>query len=202
APTKLEARIAGWGISAIYVFFALSGYLIFRPFARRDYGGGEPVDLRKYALNRVVRLLPIYYVAMIYLLSVASPAASGEQWWRFLTFSQAYSLSTVYSIDAPTWTLVVELQFYIVLPLLAWLVARASSGSAIRALIVLFLIGAGSFAFHVSEIHDPLLSRSFPSNIGFIVAGMIIGVIEARWTATATARLPRWATSSDAWLLA
>jgi peptidoglycan/LPS O-acetylase OafA/YrhL len=201
-PTTLEGRAAGWGISAIYVFFTLSGYLIFRPFARRDYGGGGPVALRKYALNRVVRLLPIYYAAIVTLLILASPAASGEEWWRFLTFSQAYSLHTVYAIDAPTWTLVVELQFYIVLPLLSWLVARVSGRSAVKAALLLALIGVASFAYHVHVLGQPLLSRSFPSNFVFIVTGMIIGVLETQWSALGIDQLPSWATASTTWLLA
>jgi peptidoglycan/LPS O-acetylase OafA/YrhL len=119
-----------------------------------------------------------------------------------LTFSQAYSLHTIYVIDAPTWTLVVELQFYIVLPLLAWFVARVSGRSAFKAALVLALIGAASFAYHATVIDRPLLSRSFPANFAFIVTGMIIGVLETQWSALPIDRVPRWATASNTWLLA
>src|SRR3954452_2209266 len=49
----------GFGVD---LFFALTGYLLFWPFARRWLADGPPVNLRRYALNRALRILPLYYV--------------------------------------------------------------------------------------------------------------------------------------------
>ncbi len=38
------------------LFFVLSGYLLYLPFARRDFGGGGAVDLPRYARNRILRM--------------------------------------------------------------------------------------------------------------------------------------------------
>jgi peptidoglycan/LPS O-acetylase OafA/YrhL len=68
-PTRV---VAVTGLGGLYLFFALSGYLITRPFIRRDFAGGGPVDLRRYFINRAVRILPLYYAAMLVLLLFAS----------------------------------------------------------------------------------------------------------------------------------
>ena len=47
------------GDSGVYLFFALSGYLLYRPFVR------GPVDLTGFALKRAGRILPGYYVALV-----------------------------------------------------------------------------------------------------------------------------------------
>jgi peptidoglycan/LPS O-acetylase OafA/YrhL len=197
-----ERTVATWGISPVYIFFALSGYLIFRPFARRDYAGGGPVNLRSYALNRVVRLLPIYYIAVTLILAVNN--APFGAWWRFYTFSQSYSLVTIGRFDGPLWTLVVELQFYIVLPFLAYGLARLSRGVAWRSIAMLAVIGGASYAYHLYVFHRPSLFSPWetPANFVFIVSGMVIGIIETQWQAWRLDRLPSIATNSATWLLA
>src|SRR4051812_5781150 len=45
-------RVVFGGGFGVFLFFALSGYLLFWPFARRYFGGGAPIDLGRYAFNR------------------------------------------------------------------------------------------------------------------------------------------------------
>jgi peptidoglycan/LPS O-acetylase OafA/YrhL len=203
--SQLDVTVARWGIAPIYIFFALSGYLIFRPFARRDYGAGGRVNLAHYSLNRVVRLLPIYYVAVTLLLLVRTHTGLGGDWWRFFVFAQAYSVHTATKLDAPLWTLVVELQFYLVLPFLAFAVARVSRRSALKAALILICIGAASLAYHASARNEAthlIAHLSFPANFVFIVVGMIIAVIETQWAALPLHRIPVVLRSSGTWLIA
>src|SRR5947207_12806370 len=76
-------RVVLGGGSAVLVFFALSGYLLFWPFAKRWFGPGDPIDLRRYAINRVLRILPLYYVAVIVVLLVQEHGGTFGEWWRF-----------------------------------------------------------------------------------------------------------------------
>lgn len=57
------ARLATIGTVSLSVFFALSGYLIFWPFVRRDFMDGAPLRLGRYYANRALRVLPLYIVA-------------------------------------------------------------------------------------------------------------------------------------------
>ena len=186
--------ILGGGLYGVDVFFCLSGYLLFLPFARRDYAGGAPVSLRGYAINRALRLLPLYYAVVAILVVVKHP--SGSTTLRFLTFTQGFSESLVAkALDGPIWSLVVELHFYILLPLLAWCLARASRGAAAKSAAALVALGFVSFAVSKAGLHPTdAWTYSLPSTFQFFVPGMLLALIRAR-----DIRLPG---SADVWLLA
>jgi peptidoglycan/LPS O-acetylase OafA/YrhL len=131
-------RVVFSGGFGVFLFFALSGYLLFLPFARAGFGSGDRIDLRRYAINRAVRILPLYYVVVGTYLVVHNQGV-GAQWWRFLLFLESFGADTVGKVDPPAWSLVVEVQFYALLPLFAWLVARVGAGSLRRA--VAFVAG-------------------------------------------------------------
>ena len=111
-------------------FFALSGYLLFWPFVRRDYGSGGAIDLRRYALDRALRILPLYYFAVALLLVVNEGGGNLTQWWRFATGTPSFFKDTVGTVDGPMWSLMVELQFYALLPLLAWAIFKSAATRA------------------------------------------------------------------------
>ncbi len=58
-------RIAYGGGYGVFFFFALTGYLLFWPFAKRYFGRGDSIDLRSYAVNRALRILPLYYAVVV-----------------------------------------------------------------------------------------------------------------------------------------
>src|SRR3954449_5362922 len=51
----LPERLIYGGGYGVFLFFALSGYLLFRPLARAAFGAGERIDLAGYARNRPLR---------------------------------------------------------------------------------------------------------------------------------------------------
>src|SRR3954454_14572710 len=55
-------RLVLSGGFGVFLFSALSGSLLSLPFARAAFGPAERIDLLRYALNRAVRILPLYYV--------------------------------------------------------------------------------------------------------------------------------------------
>jgi peptidoglycan/LPS O-acetylase OafA/YrhL len=107
---------SGW--AGVDLFFVLSGYLIgnqlLAPVAR-----GEVLSLKVFFARRLLRTLPNYYVVLaVYWLLPQSPiAGSGlSPLWQMLTFTQniwlAYGQTFTHS-----WSLCIEEQFYVVLPL-------------------------------------------------------------------------------------
>jgi peptidoglycan/LPS O-acetylase OafA/YrhL len=137
-------RLALGGAYGVDLFFVLSGYLLFWPFAQASWGDGRPVSVRRYALNRLWRILPLYYAVLTVLLVLQHRGGSLEQWASFATFSQNFSRSTLAQIDDPMWSLVTEIQFYVALPLIAWALARGSRGSLRAAAALLAMLGAAS----------------------------------------------------------
>ena len=54
------------------------------------------------------------------------------QWWRFLGLAETFSVSTVGTVDGVLWSVIVELHFYALLPLIALGLARVARGSLRR----------------------------------------------------------------------
>jgi peptidoglycan/LPS O-acetylase OafA/YrhL len=110
-----------WGVP---LFFVLSGFILCLPFARHYISGTPPVSLKAYYLRRLTRLEPPYFIAMfvlcfIQLLMHTNPPSVLLKSWLA---SMAYINNFVYNrgalFDQVTWTLEIEIQFYLLAPLL------------------------------------------------------------------------------------
>src|SRR5687767_10147198 len=71
-PNTVELRRDSWektllfeGRVAFVMFFVLSGYLLYRAFARAALERSEPVNVRSYLVRRAARIAPAYYVAIL-----------------------------------------------------------------------------------------------------------------------------------------
>ena len=106
------------------LFFVLSGYLLSRPLARA-WLRGEPVpDPLAYARNRVLRIVPAFWVV-----AALTVVAVGPQRVTFVDVATVFTFLQIYH-DGPVsyhlgqaWSLGTEVQFYLVLGLLL-IVAR------------------------------------------------------------------------------
>jgi peptidoglycan/LPS O-acetylase OafA/YrhL len=192
----------GYGV---YLFFALTGYLLFWPFVRHWFGDETAVDLKRYALNRALRILPLYWTAVVVLLVVQHNGGTFGQWWRFLTFSESFSSHTVITVDGPMWSLVVEVDFYLLLPLLAWLLAKASARSRLRAALMLIGLGVVSYFVrrHAFTPTGPriLLEYSLPATFMYFVPGMLLALLRLQWEQHRPGWLRGLVGSGDLWLV-
>lgn len=200
----------GFGVFAltggVFLFFALSGYLLYWPFARRDFGSGGRIDLRRYARNRALRILPLYYLVLVVVLLVQERGGSFGQWWRFVLFLENYDQSTVASVDGPMWSLAVEVVFYITLPLLALGLAWAARGSRARAAGYLLAVAGATYILRVAKVDFMSAPRnqfwefSPLTTFGYFVPGMLVALLRTAWQE----RPPRWTWrrpgSADTWL--
>jgi peptidoglycan/LPS O-acetylase OafA/YrhL len=125
--------------SGVQLFFVLSGFLLFLPYARAILSGGTqlPGSLRFYA-RRALRVLPAYWVCLGILVVLAERNFGG---WQYVEDVLTH-LGMIHDdfplfnrdIDGPFWTLAVEVQFYLALPLIAAVLAKVvgASRSAVR----------------------------------------------------------------------
>ena len=113
----------GWvgevGWAGVDLFFALSGYLIGNQiFAALKTEAG--LSLKSFYARRLLRTLPNYLVvlAIYFLWPAVGEDAPLAPLWRYLTFTQNLGLApgTAFS---HSWSLAVEEQFYLLLPVLA-----------------------------------------------------------------------------------
>ena len=179
----LRRAMMSVGQVGVPVFFAASGYLLYLPFARRDFGvKGGAVNVRQYAINRARRIFPLYYVALVVTLLVWNGGGTLDQWWRFVFFWENFTTHTEGSVIGPAWTLVIDLQFYILLPILAVGLARLARGRISVATGALLATGIASvWAWRYSgHFHGPyvrLWQHNFPACWCFLVPGMLLALL-------------------------
>ena len=123
-PTFGWGSVVGW--TGVDLFFVLSGYLI----ANQVFAGlarGEALSLRAFYSRRALRTLPVFWLvlALYFLFPAFMGGKPPPPLWRFLTFTQNLGLhgGTAFS---HAWSLCVEEQFYLILPLVVVAGTRAS----------------------------------------------------------------------------
>lgn len=116
----------------VAIFFALSGFLLFRPWVTAAAAGAHGPSAADYARRRLRRIMPAYVATVLLAYAVYSVYSSGPnpgQSWagllRHLTLTQIYTdnylVTYLHRGLSQTWSLAVEAAFYAVLPLLAYL---------------------------------------------------------------------------------
>ncbi|SFQ83515.1 acyltransferase family protein [Hymenobacter arizonensis] len=111
--------VGAFGWTGVDLFFVLSGYLI----ATQLFGEAthrQRVSLREFFLKRSFRILPAYLlvVAVYFLVPAFRERVALPPLWRFLTFTQNFGLDLgTTGTFSHAWSLCIEEQFYLVLPL-------------------------------------------------------------------------------------
>lgn len=110
------------GDFGVYVFFCLSGYLIWQSGTRLI---GTPGGIKLYAIHRFTRLVPLYLINL--LVVTAAISYIGSRWtptydawiiFRHLIFSQDLYPSVARNINPVLWTLTHEAMFYLLVPII------------------------------------------------------------------------------------
>lgn len=168
APTTVRASapFIGWFDRGLTLFFVLSGFLLFRPFAAALLGRRALPSISGYLRNRVLRIWPAYVVVLLVVDSVLQVArlpgaVPFDREVRLgaldpgtlladLLLVQTFVPVTLRTGLEVAWTLSVELSFYAVLPLLVLIALRARRPSAKRVVtalvpaLILLVIGLGT----------------------------------------------------------
>jgi peptidoglycan/LPS O-acetylase OafA/YrhL len=113
-------------------FFVLSAYLLFEPIARSVITGGQAISARGFLSRRAVRLLPVYYVAILVVWFLRQHSLPGD--WRdlleHLSFTQIFDHKRIFYTNGPAWSLSVAVYFYLILILLGVALPRLCRHSA------------------------------------------------------------------------
>lgn len=142
----VDGRLFGRFDLAVAVFFALSGFLLWRGHAAAERDLQPRPRTGHYLRSRVVRIMPAYLVAVVVILTLLpdSNHASLTVWLANLTLTQIYVPLTLTGGLTQMWSLSVEVTFYLALPILAWLTRRIPVGARLPAIAAL---GALSWAW-------------------------------------------------------
>ncbi|MEO6103435.1 MAG: acyltransferase [Pseudoxanthomonas sp.] len=153
--------LSRYGWMGVDLFFVLSGFLIGGQVLAPLAHGGRML-FRDFYIRRAFRILPAFWVVLaLYLAFPVFREAPGlEPWWKFATFT--LNLSIDYAHNAAfshAWSLCVEEHFYLVFPLLAWVMLRKPSVSKFVGLCVLLVV-AGIALRSATWLHDTALAAS------------------------------------------
>jgi peptidoglycan/LPS O-acetylase OafA/YrhL len=138
------------GEAALAIFFALSGFLLYRPFAHARVDGKPLPSIPDYARRRLLRIVPAFWLALL-VLSIYPGLSQMDtgHWWVFPAFLQNYSLEWVHGGIPVGWSLCVEILFYLVLPVIVIAVRRLPGSDRVTRLRGEVALVAGLFAASV-----------------------------------------------------
>ncbi|MEP6947687.1 MAG: acyltransferase [Ginsengibacter sp.] len=125
---KIIQTIFGNGHFGVELFFVISGFVLSLPFARYYLKQGKKVYVKQYFLRRLTRLEPPYFLIMIFLFFVESGRHFdvAKRLVPHLLASLLYAHNIIYpgslpAVNSVAWSLEIEIQFYIMMPLLAYI---------------------------------------------------------------------------------
>ncbi|WP_227997568.1 acyltransferase family protein [Nocardia australiensis] len=173
-------RIWGRFDMAVAVFFALSGFLLWRPHATAARGLGTAPSVGHYLRHRAARILPAYWVVVCVVL-VLLPSAAGTAglrvWVSNLGLLQVFVPLTLTDGLTQMWSLSVEVAFYLVLPLLAFALVRLRGGAArwrVPAILGLAVVSLG-WNFLPVPTPDAIHSDNWlPGYLPWFAVGMLL----------------------------
>ena len=145
-PDWLE-EFGRFGWTGVDLFFVLSGYLISAQLLAEIARHGT-LSLKTYFLKRTFRILPAYLavVAVYFLVPAFREREALPSLWKFLTFTQNFGLNLRdYGTFSHAWSLCVEEQFYLLLPLVLLGLLRVGWGKW-AAVLLPALVGLGFVA--------------------------------------------------------
>jgi peptidoglycan/LPS O-acetylase OafA/YrhL len=174
----------------VQLFFVLSGFLIFRPFAAAALDGARrSPSLTRYAIRRAARILPGYWLALaasFLLLRHLNHRTQidADQLPIFLLFAQNHFEETIKHLDPPMWTLGIEMSFYATLPIAGLLALRLGPHRRRLVALTLTVVAAGLLSTVLAYTHDwpQTLSTSLLPHLAEFGAGMTAAVLLHRRT--------------------
>jgi exopolysaccharide production protein ExoZ len=163
-----------FGGLGVQLFFIVSGYTMMLTF-------GDKVDLaaaRSFYLRRFFRIAPLFWVAIVFYMLVtrgrgitnfAPDGVSVSDVVLTFFFLHSTSVTAYNSVVPGGWSIAVEMQFYLLFPLLIYLFRRPGGATLCYALIALVsLIGQ----FVVEPILIPRLAASLPASQAYLAEGV------------------------------
>jgi len=172
----------------VAIFFVLSGFLIFRPFAHSLIHGSPLPKTRNYYLKRAARILPGYWLALFVLAGLdALTIVNTSGFIRNVFIVHSFTEHNVFTGIRQAWTLAIEMSFYVVVPAFAYVFVRQTKrrngpvvvSTLLKALSFLFL-GAYAFRLFIHQIDFWFLDTAhiwLPSHMDTLALGMGLAVL-------------------------
>lgn len=167
---NLQYFSSQYGGLGVQLFFIVSGYTMMLTF-------GESVDFtstRSFYIRRALRIAPLFWIAIVFYLIF--PAVPEQRVWApdgidahktILTFLFLHwtSVTAFNSVVPGGWSIAVEMQFYLLFPLLLYIFRKSNGPLLCYAFIAFFSIFTKLLADHLLEPH---LAASLPADQNYL----------------------------------
>ena len=199
----------------VEIFFLISGFLLYRPMIAAAFAGRHPRDVRSYTRHRFLRIYPAYWVAFVCItlfVGVYMPVAGGRSLFEYFFLIHLYDTGSAVVNGgrvwralggiSQSWTLVVEVSFYIFLPIYAALLRKIGKGRNTESrfrleLLMLGVLYAISVLWRAYVYYGApkgsavafLGNYWLPANLDVFALGMGLAVVRA-WAENREGRVP------------
>ena len=195
--------------------FSLSGFLLGREYLRNIVTGQPLQSMARFLWKRILRIYPLYVVVVVavYIFQVTAPFGLRASIYGSFTLPdllthlaliQNVSHRYILSIASPMWTMAVDADFYLALPIMMAFIAYICANIARRYRVAVLacsavLVSAGSLVFRYFVIRQSPLStsnysiqvqllQSLPGYVPLFIAGMVVAVLQQQTTVRNTGR--------------
>jgi peptidoglycan/LPS O-acetylase OafA/YrhL len=189
----------------VSVFFLISGFLLYRPFAVAHFSGRPSPSVKTFWARRLLRVMPGYWLALTVLTYVFHAVTLGPGWQGVLAnyaLIQIYLPSQIFNGILQAWSVCTEMSFYLFLPLYAAAVAfrrpRSQTRQLVRELVGIAVLIGTSYGFRDWALNQPvhcspnclshpavisLTSAWLPSYLDLFALGILLAVASAWFSA-------------------
>jgi peptidoglycan/LPS O-acetylase OafA/YrhL len=164
----------GLGRLGVDVFFVLSGFLVVRAWhSTKRRSSSTARALLDFWRRRALRILPAYWCSLVILLAlIARPVLHNPRHLlMFFTLNEYLRFTLPAQVNVVYWSLTVEWHFYVLVPLVAWLMTRLGRYTVLAGCLFL------SFMWWAHRPPMQLPQGSIFGHLDQFVAGAIVGEI-------------------------
>ncbi len=175
-------EIFNYGNQGVQLFFVISGFILAIPFMRFYLSLSEKkITLRDYFIRRLTRLEPPYILSLIILFGLLLTMENGHPFIKLLLSllaSVLYVHNLVFPGEPPlinvvTWSLEIEVQFYILAPLLVWAICLIKNKLPRRVLLIILIVGCSILGWLI-EVFWKVETLSVAAYLQYFIAGILL----------------------------
>ena len=186
----------------------ISGFCLYLPWARMRYEGGKPAAALDFYAKRLIRIQPSYLltIAIMFAVALATNAYyTREHMLRdvlsHLTYTHMFFYDAYYAsnLGGALWTLALEMQLYLLFPLLARAFYRLPA-TTFAAMMACALAFRGYVAVNAQDVS--MYFNQLPAYLDTFALGMAAAAVHARLAQSRPGALSRLLCSAGSILMA